>query len=224
MMVAIILIASVSVFSQDNGTSAEWGYTPSKSNESAQKTGQTFTSDDTLYSAQLGDREYYKRYKDNYQFKFIKLIDGTVLGVGDYVTFGKPVGGNRVAQVNTGIGSSNVSTTGAYSTMVSGRLGLSVMSGMQWLPATLEGTKLPILEIKRGRIILGKDVAVATVLYSIETSFEKGELINPKRPMNRTEAIAKLKESKDLLDLGMMKQEDYDKLKSQLASIISQNK
>ena len=29
-MVAIILIASVSVFAQDNGTSAEWGYVPSK--------------------------------------------------------------------------------------------------------------------------------------------------------------------------------------------------
>lgn len=30
LMVAITLIASVSVFAQDNGTSAEWGYVPSK--------------------------------------------------------------------------------------------------------------------------------------------------------------------------------------------------
>lgn len=222
-MVAITLIASVSVFAQDNGSSAEWGYTPSKSEGPTQKTQQNFTSDDTLYSAQIANKEYYKKYKDNYEFKFIKLADGSVLGVGDYVTFGKPVGGNRVAQVNTGFGSSNVSTAEAYSTMVSGRLGLSIMGGMQWLPANLQGSKLKILEIKKSRVILGESNAIATVL-GIEVAFEKGELINPKRPMNRTEAIAKLKESKDLLDLGMIKQDEYDKLKAELTAVITQNK
>jgi hypothetical protein len=42
--------------------------------------------------------------------------------------------------------------------------------------------------------------------------------------MNRNEAIAKLKESKDLLDVGMMQQEDYNKLKSELTPIIMGNK
>mgnify|MGYP000538227027 CR=1 FL=1 len=38
--------------------------------------------------------------------------------------------------------------------------------------------------------------------------------------MTKEEAIAKLKESKDLLDLGMIKQEDFDKLKAELTPII----
>lgn len=38
--------------------------------------------------------------------------------------------------------------------------------------------------------------------------------------MTKEEAIAKLKESKDLLDLGMIKQEDFDKLKAELTPVI----
>ena len=51
-------------------------------------------------------------------------------------------------------------------------------------------------------------------------SIERGELINPNAPMNRTQAIAKLKESKDLLDLGMLTQEEYDELKKELTPTI----
>ena len=38
--------------------------------------------------------------------------------------------------------------------------------------------------------------------------------------LSREEAIAKLKEAKDLLDLEMMSQEDYDKIKAELTPII----
>jgi hypothetical protein len=38
--------------------------------------------------------------------------------------------------------------------------------------------------------------------------------------VTREEAITKLKESKDLLDLGIVNQEDYDKLKAELTPII----
>lgn len=39
--------------------------------------------------------------------------------------------------------------------------------------------------------------------------------------LTRDQAIAKLKESKELLDLGIMTQEDYDKLKTELTPIIT---
>ncbi len=39
-------------------------------------------------------------------------------------------------------------------------------------------------------------------------------------PLTRDEAIAKLKESKDLLDLGLLKQEDYDAIKTELTPLI----
>jgi hypothetical protein len=233
LVVAITLIASYEIFAQSDeyGSSKEWStvtkITPKTNVNSEKNLGSEFVksnSDDTLFVNQLSNKEYFKKYKDNYEFKFMKLIDGSVLSVGDEVKFGKPVGGNRVAQTNVGLFSGNVNTTEAYSTMVLGRLGLSVMAGMQWLPsAGVVGMNQKILEIKKTRVILGTDKAFATVL-NIEQAFKIGELENPKRPMNRTEAIAKLKESKDLLELGMIKSEEYEKIKTELTPIILQNK
>jgi hypothetical protein len=40
--------------------------------------------------------------------------------------------------------------------------------------------------------------------------------------MTREQAIAKLKEAKDLVDLGMMTKEDFEKLKAELSKIIMQ--
>lgn len=52
----------------------------------------------------------------------------------------------------------------------------------------------------------------------IEKALEDGEIVSS--IMTRSEAIAKLKEAKDLLDLEMMTQEEYDKLKKELEPII----
>ena len=41
--------------------------------------------------------------------------------------------------------------------------------------------------------------------------------------MNRQEAIAKLKEAKDLVDLGMMSEDDFEKLKAEVQPIIMNN-
>lgn len=51
-------------------------------------------------------------------------------------------------------------------------------------------------------------------------SLENGEALNPNRLMTREEAITKLKEAKDLLDLEMMTQEEYDALRKKLTPII----
>jgi hypothetical protein len=226
LVVAIALIAALSSFGQDDpyyGTSKDWGYVKTENSKSIYESQKNFySSDDTLFLSQVSNREYYKKYKDNYEFKFLKMPDGSVLSVGDEVTFGRPVGSNRVAQSNVGLSSGHISSVGAYSTMVVGRLGLSVMSGMQWLPDNVQGTKTKILEIKRGRLILGEKSAFCTVL-GVDRAFESGELINPKRTMNKSEAIAKLKETKDLLDLGMIKLDEYERIKSELTPIILNN-
>jgi hypothetical protein len=57
-------------------------------------------------------------------------------------------------------------------------------------------------------------------LTASDYSILRGELINPNRPMTRDEAIAKLKEAKNLLDLEILSQEDYDKEKAILTPII----
>ncbi len=57
-------------------------------------------------------------------------------------------------------------------------------------------------------------------VFDYEKSVIAGEIKSLNAPMTRKEAIAKLKESKDLLDLGLLKQEEYDKIKSELTPII----
>jgi hypothetical protein len=211
-MVAIALIASVSIFAQD--------YIP-----------------DTLNCVKVNDIEYAKNYANNEKFAAIKLQDGSILKVGDVIQIGQPSGSNVVRSVNSGLFNSTASNKQAFQFLLFGRIGMSVMNGMNYLPGDFMARQVTIKEIKASHtslvgsrkspltywLILDLGSSVSTAL-NVDQAFSTGELLNPNRPMNRTEAIAKLKESKDLLDLGMIKQDEYDKLKSQLTTIITQNK
>jgi chaperonin cofactor prefoldin len=53
-----------------------------------------------------------------------------------------------------------------------------------------------------------------------ELAIESGEILLKNRKMTRDEAIAKLKESKELLDLGIIESAEYEKLKEELTPII----
>ena len=57
-------------------------------------------------------------------------------------------------------------------------------------------------------------------VMNTELAIESGEIFLKNRKMTRDEAIAKLKEAKELLDLEMMSQEDYDALRKELSPII----
>jgi hypothetical protein len=61
-------------------------------------------------------------------------------------------------------------------------------------------------------------------IVDLELALSTGEVVNPNQKMTREQAIVKLKESKDLLDLGLLTQEEYDKIKSELTPIIMNNK
>jgi len=53
-----------------------------------------------------------------------------------------------------------------------------------------------------------------------ELALESGEILLKNRKMTRDEAIAKLKEAKELTEIEMMTKEEFDKLKKELAPII----
>jgi len=65
-----------------------------------------------------------------------------------------------------------------------------------------------------------KGYGLIPVLIDYDTALEVGEIKNPNKKLTKEEAIAKLKEAKELLELGIITQEDYDKLKSEMTPII----
>lgn len=56
-----------------------------------------------------------------------------------------------------------------------------------------------------------------------ELGVESGEILLKNRKMTREEAIAKLKEAKELLEIDMMSKEEFEELKKNLAPIITNN-
>ena len=65
-----------------------------------------------------------------------------------------------------------------------------------------------------------KGYGLLPVLIDYETAIELGEIKNNKTKLNREQAISKLKEAKELLDLGVINQIEYDKLKKDLTKLI----
>lgn len=57
-------------------------------------------------------------------------------------------------------------------------------------------------------------------IIDIEEALQNGEIINPSPVLNRSEAIQKLKESKDLMELDLLSEEEYNKLRDKLLPII----
>ena len=57
-------------------------------------------------------------------------------------------------------------------------------------------------------------------IIDIEEALQNGEIINPSPVLNRSEAIQKLKEAKDLVELDLLSEEEYNKLRDKLLPII----
>lgn len=60
-------------------------------------------------------------------------------------------------------------------------------------------------------------------ILDLEIAFETGEILNPNPSLTRSEAIQKLKESQDLMELGLLSEEEYNKLREDLIPIINGN-
>lgn len=110
--------------------------------------GQNDFIPDTLFTDKVSDIDYAKQYRNNEKFSAIKLEDGSIIKVGDVVTLGRPSGMNTTKQVNSGLFSSNVTTTNTFQYILLGRIGLSVMAGIQYLPQSLQGSNVVVKEIK----------------------------------------------------------------------------
>ncbi len=175
--------------------------------------------------------------------------DGSVLVLGDTLVIGTPAGSitstTAVGAANT-IGAAKLRsrTKNNFTTIIMGRPAgvgsiLNAMAGEapENASADMQGEIVVISEMKvvhKGSkkkplsltILLGEPNGRAFGInkYMSVTDYEKaviaGEIRSINAPMTRDEAIAKLKESKDLLDLGVIDQAEYEKLKKELTPVI----
>jgi len=68
--------------------------------------------------------------------------------------------------------------------------------------------------------VLFKGYGLIPVYIDYENALKFGEIINPSAKFSKDDAIAELEEAKKLLDLGVITQEDYDKMKNKLSKVI----
>ncbi len=194
----------------------------------------------------------FQNIKNNTRILRYIAADGSVLALGDTLIIGVPEGSitttTGVGAGNTvGVGKAKSKTKSSFSTIIMGRPGgvgniMNAMAGESKDNASgeMQGEIVVINEMKvRHKGSKKKPLALVILLgepngrafginkYMSVTDYEKaviaGEIKSANAPMTREEAIAKLKESKELLDLGIISEAEYEKLKAKLTPIILSN-
>lgn len=186
---------------------------------------------DSITFLQLEKINQSKDYKNVVIVKNYQTSKGEWLSIGDTLIIGKPSNANNLEK-NTYVDGS----TNTHSHIMLGTTGAALMGTIMMANENMAGDKAVIINLKMGRISKRQPFDVVADLNKangvrflgskkmarayIEKGLNSKELINPNAAMTREEAISKLKEAKELLDLEMMTQDEYDKLKVELSPII----
>lgn len=180
---------------------------------------------DKIDSLDMNNYPDLSNYKNKSEVNVLKLKDGSFLRAGDKLILGDVSDSN-----NTTVFNGKKSTD--YTYVFVGKFNLMNAMGGVAFNASEKSQKLVIEEIflyksgKAKQILVQfkkENTNLTGHIRDIEIAISNGEIINPNRAMTREEAIKKLKESKDLLDLEMISKDEYDKIKSELEPIIKGN-
>lgn len=147
--------------------------------------------------------KYLKKYTfENLAFDLYTGKDGHSYKKGDTLTIGRPVSGKKFTFLTFAGGSSIYANSSGLNTIIK--------------KIFVVGTKMTGYKIN----IIGKGICSVCPnrLIDFEEAIETGEIQS--KGISRGQAIAKLKEAKDLFDLGMMSKEDFEKLKADLTPLI----
>jgi len=190
---------------------------------------------DTITFSNANELSYAKNFKNYNDFKVALLSDGNDISIGDTIMIGRPGTNNSriTAVAGQGISTKSTFTTLSFGSPIGGALMASLSNDDGKLLASWSETEMIVHRIfvshtkysrnstlNVGVIMKELDGNRKATTHSIESSMVLGEVYLLNRLMTREEAIAKLKESKDLLDLEMISQEEYDALKLELTPII----
>lgn len=140
--------------------------------------------------------------------------DGHAYKVGDTLKIGRPSSNKTFAYITSG------ATLAAFSGKAPEAL-TSSSSGENTIikKMAVGGTKKAGFRI----YVVGKGICgmCPNNMIDFEEAIATGEIQS--MGMTREQAIAKLKEAKDLVELGMMSKDDFEKLKIELSSLIIKN-
>lgn len=146
--------------------------------------------------------EYNKLTKNNQSFEEYVSKNGDVLKVGDKLTIGQALDADGFRYISQGQMKVHPTQGGKHVTIHKIKSYGKKGSGYtMWI--SFKGFGLLPVEI------------------DYENALAANEIINPNGMMTKQQAIDKLKESKELLDLEVISQEEYDKIKAEMIKHIN---
>ena len=206
----------------------------------------TKTSAGSLTYEQANDLKFAKQYKNNTIFDSYLTKDDVKIKIGDILTIGNAF----IKGPNWKIFGRTYEAGDVFKSIYNGDIQGRDIENYDHLPYSQSGTKVivhsiyvkhkeytgynPLKNKKETPLYIvlfvkpTKDGIISSILgypritiLDLEEAFNTGEIINPNPPLTRSEAIRKLKESKDLRDLDMLSEEEYNKIKDKLIPIIN---
>ena len=203
----------------------------------------TFAQNNNLTFNQANDIKYAKQYKNNTAINSYTTKDGLTISIGDTLTIGKAVierdkymFNDVFSHIVTGKAKGVDNTNFRYlphdysgskvivkSLFVTHKkeTGYVLWSKRNEMPlyvsVFVKNPKVEINSVKGFSKMLSYS---RKTIVDIEKALASGEIVNTNAPLSKQEAIKKLKESKDLMELDLLSKEEYEKLKEKLTPII----
>ena len=205
----------------------------------------TKTSSGSLTYEQANDLKFAKQYKNNSIFDSYLTKDDVKIKIGDTLTIGNAF----IKGANWKMFGRTYEAGDVFQSIYNGDIQGRDIENYDHLPYNQSGNKVivhsiyvkhkeytgynPLKNKKETPLYINlfvkpaKDGILSSILgypritiVDLEEAFSNGEIINPNPPLTRSEAIRELKDSKDLLDLDMLTEEEYKKIKDKLIPII----
>lgn len=175
------------------------------------------------FDFEVATKKDYKSYKNGFEVKTLKTDFGT-FNLGDKLTINKPSEDNLQEFSFIAIGKYSIMNAMTMVRLIRANSNTPVIIDniRVYKPAMGQPASIVLDVVNEDGSNLG-GIYKRGNIFNLERAISTGEIINPNAPLNREQAIAKLKEAKDLLELDMMSQEEFDKLKEELTPIIKGN-
>lgn len=199
---------------------------------------------------QTQDINYYKSIKNKTNVVEYTTKNGTVIKLGDTIVLGLPTSSSSTSTGlkygNTAAyGRGKTTNRSEFSTLTLGKPGgfgnvMMMMGGEEPIKVGADmAAEVTIIKemitVHKGSkkkpllvyLLLGEPHGRAFGMNKyistsdVEKSILVGELVPKNMPMTRDQAISKLKESKELMDLEIITEEEYNKIKAKLTPIIT---